>query len=129
MHIGGNNTVVTIPSFTTFDASNELWSDYWARFGEHSIQEAKQAQVFLTNQTSVTCKLLSNYHCTKRTFPPTGNLLGIYWKRIKPSLISWVNYVFNTYPIDSQGGGNVYFCPVYATQVTPSKDISELSIT
>ena len=62
---GGGNTVVTIPSFTPFDSSNELWSDYWARFitftGVHSIPEAKQAQVFLTNQTSVTYKLLSNY--------------------------------------------------------------------
>ena len=61
----GGNTVVTIPSFTPFDSSNELWSDYWARFitftGVHSIPEAKQAQVFLTNQTSVTYKLLSNY--------------------------------------------------------------------
>ena len=59
------NGVVTIPSFTPFDSSNELWSDYWARFitftGVHSIQEAKQAQVFLTNQTNVTYKLLSNY--------------------------------------------------------------------
>ena len=24
----GGNTVVTIPSFTPFDSSNELWSDY-----------------------------------------------------------------------------------------------------
>ena len=61
----GGNTVVTIPSLTPFDSSNELWSDYWALFitftGVHSIQKAKQAQVFLTNQTSVTYKLLSNY--------------------------------------------------------------------
>ena len=61
----GGNTVVTIPSFTPFDSSNELWSDYWAWFitftGVHSIPEAKQAQVFLTNQTSVTYKLLSIY--------------------------------------------------------------------
>ena len=43
----------------------------------HNIQEVKQVQVFLTNQSSVTYKLLSNY----------------------------------------------------ATQLTPSKDINELSIT
>ena len=58
-------TVATIPLFTPFDASNELWSDYWARFitftGVHSMQEVKQAQVFLTNRTSVTYKLLINY--------------------------------------------------------------------
>ena len=61
----GGNTVGTIQSFTPFDSSNELWFDYWARFitftRVHLKQEAKQAQVFLTNQISVTYKLLSNY--------------------------------------------------------------------
>ena len=58
-------TTVTIPPFTPFDASTELWSDYWARFitftEVHSIPEEKRAQVFLTNQTNVTYKLLSSY--------------------------------------------------------------------
>ena len=66
-HIGGNNTEVTIPSFTPFDASNELWSDHWTRFitftRVHLIQEAKQAQVFLTNQTSVTSYYKSSSVC------------------------------------------------------------------
>lgn len=57
--------MVNIPSFSPFDATTELWSDYWARFitfiGVHSIPEEKKAQVFLTNQTSVTYKLLSNF--------------------------------------------------------------------
>ena len=43
----GGNTAVTILSFTPFDSSNELWSDYWAQFitftGIPSIQDAKQA--------------------------------------------------------------------------------------
>ena len=42
----------------------ELWRDYWARFltflGANSVPNEKRAQVFLTNQTRVTYKLLSN---------------------------------------------------------------------
>ena len=44
------------PSFSPFDSNSELWTDYYARFktflGAHSIPEVKQAQVFLTNQSS-----------------------------------------------------------------------------
>ena len=54
-----------IPKFTPFNTTEELWGDYWDRFCTfiqvHSIPEAKQAQVFLTNQTSVLYKLISSY--------------------------------------------------------------------
>ena len=52
----------SIPNFTPFDSTAELWKDYWDRFntfiGANSIPEEKRAQVFLTNQTPVTYKLL-----------------------------------------------------------------------
>ena len=55
---------VAIPSFVPFDPSSELWSDYWARFltflGANSVPDDKAAQIFLTNQSKVTYKLLSN---------------------------------------------------------------------
>ena len=48
----------SIPSFSPFDSTSELWSDYWARFqtfvNANSIPVDKVAQVFLTNQTKVT---------------------------------------------------------------------------
>lgn len=55
---------VAIPTFVPFDASSELWTDYWARFltflGANSVPDDKAAQIFLTNQTKVTYKLLGN---------------------------------------------------------------------
>ena len=55
---------VAIPSFVPFDPSAELWSDYWARFltflGANSVPDDKAAQIFLTNQSKVTYKLLGN---------------------------------------------------------------------
>ena len=55
---------IAIPNFVPFDATTELWTDYWARFqtfvGANSVPVGKQAQVFLTNQSRVNYKLLSN---------------------------------------------------------------------
>ena len=52
------------PSFAPFDSSSETWPDYWARFctftGAHSVPDARKAQVFLTNQSATTYKLLAN---------------------------------------------------------------------
>ncbi|WP_435336429.1 hypothetical protein, partial [Klebsiella pneumoniae] len=51
-------------SFTPFDSTSELWADYWKRFctfaGANSVPDDKKAQVFLTNQSVATFKLLSN---------------------------------------------------------------------
>ena len=56
-----------IPSFVPFDTSSELWSDYWARFltflGANSVPDDRAAQIFLTNQSKVTYKLLGNLAC------------------------------------------------------------------
>ncbi len=52
------------PSFAPFDSTSELWANYWARFcifaGANSVPDDKKAQVFLTNQSVTTFKLLSN---------------------------------------------------------------------
>ena len=56
--------LVVIPSFDPFDPTPELWDDYWARFqtfvGANSVPVDKRALVFLTNQSRVNYKLLSN---------------------------------------------------------------------
>ena len=58
------SAAASVPSFTSFDSTNELWPDYWSRFqtyvAAHSIPESRLAQVFLTNQTAAVYKLLSN---------------------------------------------------------------------
>ncbi len=73
-----NVTATTALGFTPFDYTCELWKDYWARFctfvGAHSIPEERKAQVFLTNQTSTTYKLLANL-ADQQTPPKDINLL------------------------------------------------------
>ena len=53
-----------VPSFSPFDPTSELWTDYHSRFltfiGAHSVPENMVAQVFLTNQSTVVYKLLQN---------------------------------------------------------------------
>ena len=66
----GDSTPVTVhstasvPSFTAFDPTTELWEDYYARFctflGAHSVDKGKHAQIFLTNQSSTVYQLLVN---------------------------------------------------------------------
>ena len=66
----GNSSQVTstvqtsIPPFSPFDSTTELWPDYWARFctfsAANAVPENRQAQVFLTNQSSAIYKQLSN---------------------------------------------------------------------
>lgn len=62
-----------IPSFAPFDPSAELWTDYYARFctflGANSIPDPRKAQVFLTNQSATTYKLLANLAAQQT--PPT----------------------------------------------------------
>ena len=69
-----------MPSFAPFDASSELWTDYWARFctftGAHSVPEERKAQVFLTNQTPTVYKLLANL-ASQKTPPKDVNYLLI----------------------------------------------------
>ena len=76
----GSTTAGAIPDFSSFDPTAELWSDYWERFKTfldvHSIPETKHAQVFLTNQSTVTYKLLSSY-ATQMSPPKAINSLDI----------------------------------------------------
>ena len=55
---------ISFPMFSPFDSTSELWTDYWARFqtfvAANAIPGDRVAQIFLTNQTKVTYKLLSN---------------------------------------------------------------------
>ena len=54
----------SVPKFSEFDPSNELWSDYNQRFQTfvkaHSVPKNKIAKIFLTNQSLTTNKLLQN---------------------------------------------------------------------
>uniref|UniRef100_A0A0L8HEX8 Reverse transcriptase domain-containing protein n=1 Tax=Octopus bimaculoides TaxID=37653 RepID=A0A0L8HEX8_OCTBM len=55
---------VATPSFSAFDSTTELWTDYWSRFctltKAHSVPDSKKPKVFLTNQSSTVYKMLSN---------------------------------------------------------------------
>ena len=52
----------TTPSFMPFYFSTELWTDYCVRFCSfakaHAVSDERKAKIFLTNQSSTTCKLL-----------------------------------------------------------------------
>ena len=65
-------------SFVQFDSSSELWTDYWARFytfvSAHFVSNDRKAQIFLTNQSSTTYKLLSNL-ASQETPPKSINEL------------------------------------------------------
>eukprot|EP00731_Ephydatia_muelleri_P000962 Em0001g962a len=69
---------VVIPSFDPFDPKTELWDDYWARFqtfvGANSVPVEKRALVFLTNQSCVNYKLLSNL-ASQQSLPKDVNAL------------------------------------------------------
>ena len=58
------NVPTPMASFQPFDSTSELWTDYLARFQTfvtaNSIPDNKQAQIFLTNQSSSFYKMLSN---------------------------------------------------------------------
>ena len=75
-----NSFTAALPSFSAFDSASELWTDYWARFNTfaeaHSVPSEKRASVFLTNQTLVTYKLLTNL-AGQQTPPKDVNQLDI----------------------------------------------------
>ena len=70
----------TLQNFSAFDSSAELWSDYWTRFKTfihaNSVPTEKISHVFLTNQTPVTFKLLTNL-ASQQTPPKDVNKLSI----------------------------------------------------
>ena len=65
------------PPFPAFDSIAELWKDYLLRFetfvNANSVPDEKKALVFLTNQTSGTYKLITNY-ASQQDVPTTANM-------------------------------------------------------
>ena len=57
-------STAAIPPFAAFDLTSEHWPDYWSRFCTfvvaNAVPEQREAQVFLTNQTSAVYKQLAN---------------------------------------------------------------------
>ena len=66
------------PPFPAFDSIAELWKDYLLRFetfvNANSVPDEKKALVFLTNQTSGTYKLITNY-ASQQDVPTTANAM------------------------------------------------------
>ena len=66
------------PPFPAFDSTAELWKDYLLRFktfvSANSVSDDKLALVFLTNQTSVTYKLINNYASQQDTPTTADNM-------------------------------------------------------
>ena len=64
------------PSFLAFDSTAELWKDYLLSFetfvNANSVPDEKKALVFLTNLTSGTYKLITNY-ASQQDVPITAN--------------------------------------------------------
>ena len=84
----------SVPSFTPFEPTSELWKDYRARFdafiGANAISQGQTAQVFLTNQSTTTYKLL----CTlAEQQPPPKDVNShaghrqVHGKPIRPQMI------------------------------------------
>ena len=87
---------VAIPTFVPFDASSELWTDYWARFltflGANSVPDDKAAQIFLTNQTKVTYKLLGNL-ASQQTPPKDVRVISCQVKQHMHLIFQiWLNF-------------------------------------
>ena len=61
---GAKESSTPVASFEPFDSSSELWLDYLERFRTfltaNSIPKEKEAELFITNKTTVTYKLHSN---------------------------------------------------------------------
>ena len=75
-HDGAKGSSTPVTSFKPFDSNSELLLDYLERFRTfltaNSIPKEKEAQVFLTNQTTVTYKLLLSNLAAQQS-PAKGN--------------------------------------------------------
>ena len=62
------------PTFSPFEPTSELWTDYWSRFctfiAANAVPDTRKAQVFLTNQSSSIYKQLANLAAQQS--PPKG---------------------------------------------------------
>ena len=68
------------PTVPAFDSTAELWKHYLLRFetfvNDKSVPDEKKALVFLTNMTSGTYKVITNY-ATQQDVPTTANAMAI----------------------------------------------------
>ena len=75
---GAKGCSIPVASFEPFDSNSELQLDYLEKFRTfltaNSIHKEKEAQVFLTNQTTVTYKLLSNLAAQQSSAKGINNL-------------------------------------------------------
>ena len=75
---GARRSSTPMTSFSSFDSSSELWLDSLERFRTfltaNSIPKEGEAQVFLTNQSIETYKLLSNLAAQQSTLKTINKL-------------------------------------------------------
>ena len=68
----------SLPKFIRFDPTSELWKEHLARFktfaSANSVPKDKMAQIFLSNQTTATYKLISTLS-SQQTPPKLTNEL------------------------------------------------------
>ena len=71
---------VAPPSFAPYDSTRELWEDYFKRFrtfiAAHAVSADREAQIFLTNQSTTVYKLLMNL-ASQQTPPKDVNQLSM----------------------------------------------------
>ena len=69
-----------MPPVPAFDSTAELWKDYLLRFetfvNDNSVPDEKKALVFLSNMTSGTYKLITNY-ASQQDVPTTANVMQL----------------------------------------------------
>ena len=72
-------TACAFLKFSEFDSGTELWTDYWARFNTfveaNSVPKERKAYVFLTNQSPVLYKLLTNL--ARQQTPPRKEFMSL----------------------------------------------------
>jgi hypothetical protein len=73
-------SIAAPPSFTPFDSTRELWDDYHRRFRTfvtaNAVSSEREAQIFLTNQSTTVYKLLTNL-ASQQTPPKDVNQLSM----------------------------------------------------
>ncbi|CAM1297650.1 Uncharacterised protein r2_g702 [Pycnogonum litorale] len=71
--VGATVTPTIFSSFTAFDPTSELWSDYWLRFCTYleanAVPDTRKAKVFLINQSAAIYKQIANVAAQQN--PPT----------------------------------------------------------
>ena len=73
-----HHSTMQMPPVPAFDSTAELWKDCLLRFetfvNDNSVLDDKKALVFLSNMTSGTYKLITNY-ASQQDVPTTANVM------------------------------------------------------